>query len=82
MSTVHEISVSAANAGELNKPKPRWMPLEGSPEVSHSSNPFSLLSSFQVLNKFLKNLGVQNNDYEFVEIIGFDDELLAFIPTP
>ena len=35
MSDVGEISVAATNAGELNKPKPRWMPLEGNPEVSH-----------------------------------------------
>ncbi|CAF0872496.1 unnamed protein product [Rotaria sp. Silwood1] len=67
MSTDAEISVAAANAGELNKPKPRWMPLEGNPEV---------------LNKYLKNLGVKNDDYEFVEIIGFDEELLAFVPQP
>jgi hypothetical protein len=33
MSKVSEISVAAANAGELNQPKPRWMPLEGNPEV-------------------------------------------------
>jgi ubiquitin carboxyl-terminal hydrolase L3 len=67
MSKVSEISVAAANAGELNQPKPRWMPLEGNPEV---------------LNKYLKNLGVKNDDYEFVEIIGFDEELLEFIPQP
>ncbi|CAF2502332.1 unnamed protein product [Rotaria sp. Silwood2] len=67
MSTGAEISVAAANAGELNKPKPRWMPLEGNPEV---------------LNKYLKNLGVKSDDYEFVEIIGFDEELLAFVPQP
>ncbi len=30
----------------------------------------------------MKNLGVKNDDYEFVEIIGFDEELLAFIPQP
>ncbi|CAF2089699.1 unnamed protein product [Rotaria magnacalcarata] len=32
MSTDAEISVAAANTGELNKPKPRWMPLEENPE--------------------------------------------------
>ena len=37
---------------------------------------------FQVLNKYLKNLGVKNDDYEFVEIIGFDEELLSFVPQP
>jgi hypothetical protein len=57
------------------------MPLEGNPEVTHFSYPLSLRISFQVLNKFLKSLGVKNNDYAFVEIIGFDDELLAFIPN-
>jgi ubiquitin carboxyl-terminal hydrolase L3 len=34
------------------------------------------------LNKYLKNLGVKNDDYEFVEIIGFDEELLTFVPQP
>ncbi|CAF0902421.1 unnamed protein product [Adineta steineri] len=67
MTTSAEISVAAATAGELNQPKPRWMPLEGNPEV---------------LNKYIKNLGVKNDDYEFAEIIGFDEELLAFIPQP
>ncbi|CAF3198045.1 unnamed protein product [Rotaria socialis] len=67
MSAEPEISVAAANAGELNQPKPRWMPLEGNPEV---------------LNKYLQNLGVKNENYEFVEIIGFDEELLAFVPQP
>ena len=67
MSGPTEISLAAAHAGELGQPKPRWMPLEGNPEV---------------LNKYLKNLGVKNDDYEFVEIIGFDDELLAFVPQP
>ena len=39
-------------------------------------------SSFEVLNKYIKNLGVKNEDYEFVEVIGFDDDLLAFVPQP
>jgi len=34
MSAATEISVAAANAGESNRPKPRWMPLEGNPEVN------------------------------------------------
>jgi hypothetical protein len=57
------------------------MPLEGNPEVTHFSYPLFLLISFQVLNKFKKILDVKNNDYEFVEIIGFDEERLAFIPN-
>jgi hypothetical protein len=35
MSTSGEISLAAASAGELNQPKPRWMPLEGNPEVNY-----------------------------------------------
>jgi len=34
MSATSDISVSAATAGELNERKPRWMPLEGNPEVN------------------------------------------------
>jgi len=67
MSDILEVSVAAANAGEVNQPKPRWMPLEGNPEV---------------LNKYIKNLGVKSSDFEFVEVIGFDEELLAFVPQP
>lgn len=25
---------------------------------------------------------MKNDDYEFVEIVGFDEELLAFVPQP
>jgi hypothetical protein len=39
-------------------------------------------SSAQVLNKYLSNLGVQNEAFEFTEIIGFDEDLLAFVPQP
>ncbi len=35
MSNVSNISVAAAHAGELNRPKPRWMPLEGNPDVNN-----------------------------------------------
>jgi len=42
MSEGRDISVAAANAGELGQPKPRWMPLEGNPDV---------------LNKYLKKFG-------------------------
>lgn len=50
MSTEPEISLSAANAGELNKPKPRWMPLEGNPEVCY---PFSRLLLDLLINFLL-----------------------------
>ena len=39
-----------------------------------------LLVFVEVLNKYLSNLGVKNEDYEFVEIIGFYKDLLAFVP--
>ncbi len=35
MSATSDISVSAATAGELNERKPRWMPLEGNPDVNN-----------------------------------------------
>lgn len=35
MTTNPEVSVAAATAGELDQPKPRWMPLEGNPDVDH-----------------------------------------------
>ena len=46
MTTAPEVSVAAANAGELNQPKPRWMPLEGNPEVNHRSQFDILLRCF------------------------------------
>ena len=46
MSTAAEISVAAANAGELNQPKPRWMPLEGNPDVKMC---FSLSQDFSFI---------------------------------
>lgn len=34
------------------------------------------------MNAYIKKLGVKNDDYEYVEVIGFDEELLAFVPQP
>ena len=39
-----------------------------------------LLVAVRVLNENLSNLGVKNEDYEFVGIIGVDEDLLAFVP--
>jgi len=44
----------------------RWLPLESNPDV---------------MTKFLASLGVAS-EYSLVDIIGFDDELLAFVPQP
>ncbi|EDQ90804.1 uncharacterized protein MONBRDRAFT_35021 [Monosiga brevicollis MX1] len=46
--------------------KPRWLPLESNPDV---------------LNKFVKNMGLRG-DYEFTDVFGLDPELLAMVPQP
>ena len=53
MSTSLDMSVAAANAGELSQPKPRWMPLEGNPEVCSSQD-------FIQLHDWLLSLGVKS----------------------
>ncbi|ESO93150.1 hypothetical protein LOTGIDRAFT_204019 [Lottia gigantea] len=44
----------------------RWIPLESNPDV---------------LNKYVRALGVPEN-WQFVDIYGLDDELLAMVPQP
>lgn len=44
----------------------RWLPLESNPEV---------------MNQFVQGLGVPP-DAEFVDVYGFDNELLAMVPAP
>ncbi|RWS26835.1 ubiquitin carboxyl-terminal hydrolase isozyme L3-like isoform X2 [Leptotrombidium deliense] len=44
----------------------RWLPLESNPET---------------INSFLQKMGVKNS-YAFVDILGFDSELLALVPQP
>lgn len=43
-----------------------WIPLESNPDV---------------LNNFIENLGV-TTDWKFVDVYGFDDESIQFIPSP
>lgn len=45
---------------------PRWLPLESNPDV---------------MTKFLVNLGV-SPEWSVVDVLGFDPELLAFVPQP
>ncbi|EFN55337.1 hypothetical protein CHLNCDRAFT_35608 [Chlorella variabilis] len=45
----------------------KWIPLEANPEV---------------LNEFAQKLGVSLNGYEFCDIYGLDEELLAMVPRP
>lgn len=44
----------------------RWLPLESNPEI---------------MNQFVQGLGV-SSDAEFVDVYGFDKELLAMVPAP
>eukprot|EP00741_Cyanophora_paradoxa_P003538 tig00000711_g3436.t1 len=44
-----------------------WLPLESNPEV---------------MNKFLKQLGVTTDAYSFTDILGTDPDLLAMVPQP
>jgi len=45
----------------------RWLPLESNPEV---------------INKYVGNLGIKMEEYEFIDIYGLDDELLQMVPKP
>jgi ubiquitin carboxyl-terminal hydrolase L3 len=45
----------------------RWLPLESNPDV---------------INKYVTNLGVDLNSFEFTDIYGLDEELLAIVPRP
>ena len=45
---------------------PSWLPLESNPDV---------------LNPFIRRLGVPS-DWEFTDVFGLDEELLAMIPQP
>ncbi|RWS16222.1 ubiquitin carboxyl-terminal hydrolase isozyme L3-like isoform X2 [Dinothrombium tinctorium] len=44
----------------------QWLPLESNPDV---------------MNNFLKNMGVKS-EWTFVDVLGFDSEMLALIPRP
>lgn len=45
----------------------RWLPLESNPDV---------------INKYVSNMGVSTDQYEFVDIYGLDPELLQLVPKP
>ena len=45
----------------------RWLPLESNPEV---------------LNAYIRALGASTQRYEFCDLFGLDDELLAMVPQP
>ncbi|XP_074601988.1 ubiquitin carboxyl-terminal hydrolase isoform X3 [Brevipalpus obovatus] len=43
-----------------------WLPLESNPDV---------------MNKYIESLGIKS-DWKFVDVFGFDDELLQMVPKP
>ncbi|ESN91597.1 hypothetical protein HELRODRAFT_185187 [Helobdella robusta] len=45
----------------------RWLPLESNPDV---------------MNKYIAQLGINNQDWQFCDVYSFDDEVLQFIPRP
>ncbi len=45
----------------------RWLPLESNPEV---------------INKYVQNIGINTDMFEFTDIYGLDTELLAMVPRP
>lgn len=51
----------------LDKLGPRWLPLESNPDV---------------INKYVNNIGVSTDLYEFIDIYGLDSELLSMVPRP
>ncbi|XP_012555781.1 ubiquitin carboxyl-terminal hydrolase isozyme L3 isoform X1 [Hydra vulgaris] len=45
----------------------RWLPLESNPDV---------------MNRYIKALGVDTDKWKFVDVYGLDDELLEMVPHP
>jgi ubiquitin carboxyl-terminal hydrolase L3 len=45
----------------------KWLPLESNPEV---------------INKYVQNIGINTDLFEFTDIYGLDSELLAMVPKP
>lgn len=67
---------------------PMWTPLEADPDVSVFSGLllflvkiFSSFCTFQILTNYIHNLGV-SKDFQIVDVLGLDDELLAMLPQP
>ena len=45
----------------------RWLPLESNPDV---------------INRYIKALGVDTDNWQFVDVYGLDDDLLEMVPRP
>lgn len=52
---------------EKQEQKIKWLPLESNPEV---------------INKYVQNIGIDTEKFEFTDIYGLDSELLAMVPRP
>lgn len=50
-----------------NKLSNRWLPLESNPEI---------------MNRYIENLGINTDKFEFNDIYGLDEELLAMVAKP
>ena len=65
----HRTTDFTLQKAELARPRNAtmsWLPLESNPDV---------------LNPFIRRLGVPG-DWEFTDVFGLDDELLAMVPPP
>jgi len=54
-------------SAEGKSQKIKWLPLESNPDV---------------INKYVQNIGISGDKFEFVDIYGLDSELLAMVPKP
>ncbi|KAF8178061.1 hypothetical protein BJ912DRAFT_856401 [Pholiota molesta] len=55
----------------------RWIPLESNPEVRHSQTKTQLIRL-----KWSEKAGLITSQARFVDVYGFDDELLSLVPKP
>jgi len=58
--------ISQPSLCKMTEARSRWLPLESNPDV---------------MTRFLTSLGLPE-DWAIIDVIGFDEELLAFIPQP
>jgi len=68
LQTTHKNVNMSQQEQQQQKKKKKWAPLESNPEL---------------MNKYLEKSGLANAaDYQFCEVFGFDDDLLAMVPQP
>mmetsp|Transcript_22690 Transcript_22690/g.31597 ORF Transcript_22690/g.31597 Transcript_22690/m.31597 type:complete len:240 (-) Transcript_22690:35-754(-) len=52
---------------QTKKDSVNWLALESNPDV---------------LNKYIQNLGVPGSKWQFIDVLGFDEDLLQMVPRP